>query len=71
MNTEANTLGDALPLEIERVRELIDQYKACGPGGQFGVVMMTRDIEAAEKATREGDTIGMLRAYTQLQSWNQ
>ena len=60
------TLGDALPKEIERCQELLIQYAAIGPVGNFGVLMIRRDIASALKAMSEGDTVGMLRAYEAL-----
>lgn len=65
--TESKTLADALPEEIARCREVLTQYAALGAVGRFGFAMITSDIETAEKATREGDTVGMLRAYYKLQ----
>jgi len=41
------TLGDALPKEIERCQELLVQYAALGPVGVFGATMIKQEIRAA------------------------
>lgn len=66
MNTEPETLGDALPKEIERCQKLLEQYAFIGPAGAFGHAMISRDIAAAHKAMMEGDVVAMLRAYEAL-----
>ena len=66
------TLGDALPKEIKRVRdELIPLYKSIGPSGMFGVTMMEKDIEIAERAILEGDTVTMLRCHESLKGYHE
>lgn len=67
MSTENQTLGDALPKEIERCQELLKDYESIGPSGAFAVKMIKRDIAAAHKAMIEGDLVGMLRVYKTLQ----
>jgi uncharacterized protein YoaH (UPF0181 family) len=64
MTTE--TLGDALPKEIERCQELLAQYVEIGPAGQFGAMMIRQDIAAAHKAMIDGDVLAMIRAYKAL-----
>jgi hypothetical protein len=65
---DGTTLGHALPREIERCQELLVQYAAIGPVGQFGTMMIKRDIAAAHKAMMEGDVIDMIRAYEALKN---
>lgn len=61
------TLGDALPKEIARVRdELIPQYLSIGPAGMFAVTMMRADLDRAAKAMAAGDVVEMIRAYESL-----
>lgn len=66
MNDETETLGTALPKEIERCQKLLTQYAAIGPAGQFGGMVIRQDIAAAYKAMMEGDCVAMLRAYENL-----
>jgi len=62
-----DTLGDALPREMARVRDVvIPAYLECGPGGVFAVAMMRADLDAAAKALAEGDVVEMLRVYRSL-----
>lgn len=61
------TLGDALPLEMARVRDdVLPLYDQLGPVGAFGAMMLRRDLDAAAKAMAEGDTVAMIRCYEAL-----
>lgn len=68
MSTQIETLGTALPKEIERCQDLLTQYAAIGPAGQFGAMMIKQDIAAAHKAMMEGDCVAMIRAYEKLKA---
>lgn len=70
MSDEIDTLGDALPREMARVRdEVMPAYQACGNAGVFALTMMRRDLDAAAKALAEGDVVAMLRAYQSLKEY--
>ncbi len=60
------TLGDALPKEMARVREVLGHYKEIGPAGAFGAAMIEQDLRAADKAVMSGDVVAMLQAYETL-----
>lgn len=64
------SLGEALPAEMARVRDLIPIYLSVGPTSAFAVAGMRADLDAAAKALAEGDVIEMLRVYKELQGWN-
>lgn len=64
--TESKSLAQALPEQQARVRELLGEYKALGPVGQFGAMMLERDLAAADQAVMSGDVVAMLRAYEAL-----
>ena len=65
-----DTLGDALPREMARVRDVVMPiYLEIGPSGQFALAMMRADLDAAAKAMAEGDVIGMMRAYAELKDY--
>lgn len=67
---EPNTLGDALPREITRVRDvLIPQYLAIGPAGAFALALMRRDLDLAVKALAEQDAVACIRAYNALKRY--
>ena len=71
MNTTANidTLGDALPREIARVRdELIPVYMSV-TGGLFMATIMRSALESASQAMIRGDTVGMIAAYQELKGF--
>ena len=66
-----DTLGEALPREMARVRdEVLPRYIALR--GMRNVIvepqimMMRADLDAAAKALAEGDVVEMLRAYQSL-----
>jgi hypothetical protein len=67
----ADTLGEALPREMARVRdEVLPQFIALR--GMPNVIvepqiaMMRADLDAAAKALAEGDVVAMLRVYRSL-----
>lgn len=63
-----DTLGEALPREMARVRDL--PYYTPEVNGQFAAAMMRSDLDAAAKAMAEGDVVAMLRCYESLKNWN-
>lgn len=65
----ARTLAEALPQEIERVKELVKLYRSIGPAGEIAARLMELDIKSAESATTNQDTVAMLRAFYKLQGW--
>lgn len=60
------TLGDALPKEIARVRTVLGYYKEVGPAGAFGAMMIERSLQRADKAVMGGDVVEMIAAYNDL-----
>ena len=67
------TLGDALPKEIDRVREIQDQFKALRntPGVMVEpqIMMMEASIGAAIRALACGDVVAMLRCHADLKGY--
>lgn len=67
---EVDTLGDALPREMARVRdEVMPAYLAVGQAGLFALAMMRADLDAAAKAMMEGDVVAMIRVYQSLKGY--
>lgn len=61
------TLGEALPREIARVRDVVlPAYDSIGPPGALAAMLIRQDLEAATKALAEGDVVTMLRVYERL-----
>lgn len=60
------TLGDALPKEMARVREVLGHYKEIGPVGMFGAAMIEQDLRAADAAVMSGDVVAMIHALENL-----
>ena len=66
-----NSLGEALPLEIARVRDkVLPRYVECGPAGSIAAAMMRADLDMASRAMIEGDVIAMMRVYEKLKGWS-
>lgn len=64
------SLGEALPKEMARVRDkVMPAYLAIGPAGIFVLTMMRADLDAAAKAMIEGDAIAMMRVYQSLKEY--
>lgn len=73
VRAEADTLGDALPREVARVRDdVLPAYEdpELKGAGFFAIDCMKRDLEAAEKAIAAGDVVAMLRAYAALKEYD-
>lgn len=66
MNEPIETLADAIPREIARCRDLIEDYKSIGPAGAFGAHIIQSTIDHAIQVSAAGDTVGMIRALTAL-----
>lgn len=65
-----DTLGDALPREMARVRdEVMPAYLEIGPPGAFALMMMRQDLDKAAKAMMEGDVVALLRCYESLKGY--
>lgn len=57
-----DTVGDALPREIARVRDhVLVHYVELGPVGALGAHFIRADLDAAARALAECDVIEMIR----------
>lgn len=63
------SLGDAMPLEQARVREVIALYRSLGPSGAPAAYLMEQDLAAADRAVMSGDVAQMIVAFKKLQGW--
>jgi hypothetical protein len=67
--TATDTLGDALPREMARVRdEVLPAYDEI-PSGAIAAQMMRHDLDLAIKALAEGNVIEIMRAYEAMKGW--
>ena len=62
----AETLADALPKEMARVREVLGHYKEIGQAGVFGAAFIEADLRAADQAVMSGDVVAMIQALQKL-----
>lgn len=65
----SESLGTALPKEMERVRELLPLYDSI-PTGVFAATMMRNDLNLAAIALAEGDVVTMIRVYESLKGYD-
>lgn len=63
----SQTLGDIFPVEVERVRDLVQAYREIGPAGRFALSQIEPLLRKAEQANREQDAVAMIRLLKQLQ----
>lgn len=66
MTQQTETLADALPKEMTRVRTVLGHYKEIGPAGAIGAMFIEQDLQAADRAVMSGDVVAMLRALESL-----
>lgn len=61
-----STLGEDYPVQQARCRELLEQYKAIGPNGAFGHLMISQVLARADHAAMSGDVVAMLRSFEEM-----
>lgn len=66
MTVEVKSLAQAILDEQARCRELLAAYKAIGPAGSFGYIVISETLKRTEKAVMENNTVAMLRCYEEL-----
>ena len=66
MTQQVETLADALPKEMARVRTVLGYYKEIGPAGAIGAMFIEKDLQAADKAVMSGDVVAMIQALETL-----
>jgi len=64
----SDSLGEALPREMARVRDIHAIYMGI-QGGAIAGSLMARDLDAAARAMAEGDVVAMLAAHEALKGW--
>jgi hypothetical protein len=66
----SDSLGEALPREMARVRdELIPMYQSIGVAGSFAIILMRKALDEAAKALAEVDVVAMIRVYQELKGF--
>lgn len=70
VSAAAETLGDRLPEEQARVREVLSQYKELGAAGYIGAMLIELSLAEADQAVMSGDVIRMIAAYQDLKGIN-
>jgi hypothetical protein len=67
--SKKKSLGEALPAEQARVRELLAEYKAI-PQGAFVATLIEQSLKKADEAVISGDVVAMIAAYEDLKGVN-
>lgn len=61
------SVGEDFPQQQERVRHLIDEYRALEGGvGMMGAALMDDVLKRAADAQSSGDIVQILRSYQEL-----
>lgn len=66
MPSETTSVGIEFPKEQARVREVLAQYRAIGPAGMFGALMIEQTLQRADAAMASGGVVAILRAYEEM-----
>lgn len=71
MSDTVDTLGDALPREQARVRELITRHRdpRLSGAGTFAALMMEQALQRADRAVISGDLVEMVHSYQDLKGF--
>jgi hypothetical protein len=67
----SESLGEALPKEQARVRELILEYRdpMLHGAGEIAARMMELDLQETDRVVMSGDVIAMIRCYQTLKGY--
>jgi len=60
-------LAQGLVRELNRNRELLQEYKEIGEPGMFAATMIEDTIKRGEAAQGNGDVVEMLRVFAELE----
>ncbi len=63
--TENKSLGEMIPIEQARVREVLAVYQSI-PQGKFGALMIEVSLKEMDEAVISGDLARMMFAYEEL-----
>jgi hypothetical protein len=63
---EPTDFPSELSKQIVRCQGLLIRYKELGPVGALGHAAIKHEIDRANKAVIEGDTVQMIRSFAQL-----
>jgi hypothetical protein len=66
MTQQTESLADALPREMARVRTVLGYYKEIGHAGAIGAMFIEQDLQAADRAVMSGDVVAMIQALETL-----
>lgn len=65
------TVGEALPKEMARVRdEIMPAYIEIGASGSFALSIMRADLDYAARCLAEQDVVGMIQALQKLREYS-
>lgn len=69
MTDTTDTLGDALPREMTRVRDKVLPAYMAIPEGRLAANLMRHSLDNARRALAEGDVVAMLTCYEDLKGY--
>jgi hypothetical protein len=68
----ADSVGEALPREMTRIRKLLPNYERVAPfapGARITIALMNASLDRAQAALASGDVIKIIRAYEDLKGY--
>lgn len=60
------SIGEDMPNQQARARELLQAYNDIGPAGKFGVYVIEQALRRADTALASGDVVEIVKAYQEL-----
>lgn len=60
------SVGEDMPNQQARARELLTEYHKIGPAGKFGVYMIEQALRRADAALASGDVVEIVKSYQEL-----
>lgn len=69
--TEQTSVGLDMPVQQERVRNLVTRYRdpLLKGAGELTAQLMEMSLRRAEAAMASGDVVAIIRAYQDLKEW--
>jgi hypothetical protein len=64
--TRTVSLAEAFPLEQQRIREMIEIYGECGPGGRRMQIVLNDILSRSMQAAANQDVVAMLKSYYEM-----
>lgn len=65
-NAAPTSVGADFPRMQAYAREMLAEYRAIGPAGAFGALMIEETLRRADEALASGDVVAILHSYHEM-----